>query len=165
MLIDKIKIPTQERLMFISAPIQVRNPVVVKAAVKLAEAISTDTPIKIDDLVRLPKLPAPSTDDSNALKPARDLDLQELESAHRVIMLYLWLAQKFEMVMTGGIDSVASQRKVECEVLIELGLKQAQSARLRREQEKQERKAQKAELLKQKKEGSVSAKATTEEKA
>ena len=140
---------------------------VVKAAVKMAEAISKDTPIKIDDLLRLPKPPAPSTTDSfisDTLKSAQDY-LQELESAHRVIMLYLWLGQKFEMILSGGIDSVASQRKVECEALIEVWLKQAQSARLRKEQENQERKARKAELLKQKKEGRGSAETTTEEAA
>ncbi|KAF9106556.1 RNA helicase [Mortierella sp. AM989] len=127
-ILDNIKMPVRERIPFISAPIQTRDPTSVNAAVILAKAVSDGRKISIDEIVRLPE---------KGSKEEDKLDLQKLESSHRVIMLYLWLSQRFENVMQGGIDSDASKRKVRCEVLINLALKQAEAKRLKQKAEEQ----------------------------
>ena len=74
--------PVRERIPFISAPIQVRNPLVVDASTKMARAVGDSKPLSIDDVISLPAEDA---------KKTQKLDLKLLESTHRIIMLYLWL--------------------------------------------------------------------------
>lgn len=74
--------PIRERIPFISAPIQVRDPIVVEAAIKMARAVSNSKPLTIDEVVSLP---------AEGSKMETKLELRPLESAHRIIMLYLWL--------------------------------------------------------------------------
>lgn len=76
--------PTRERLAFISAPIPIRNVLVVDAAKRMARAVGQSSSVTIDELVRLPK-------QSMTENPNQKLDLEHLESTHRVIMLYMWL--------------------------------------------------------------------------
>ncbi|KAF9193131.1 RNA helicase [Haplosporangium sp. Z 767] len=126
-ILDHIKLPVRTRIPFISAPIQVRDPMVVEAAVKMATAVSKAKPITIDDIITLPKKDS---------KEEQQLDLKPLESTHRIIMLYLWLSQRFVNVMSGGLGSDAMKRKARCEVLIEVALKQNEDKRLKKERER-----------------------------
>ncbi|KAG0329262.1 RNA helicase [Dissophora globulifera] len=122
-LIDKVPMAVRERITFISAPIQRRNPVVVEAAFKMARAVGNGKPLTIDEVIKLPK---------EFSKKMSRLDLQHLESTHRIIMLYLWLSQRFESVMTGGVESDAAMRKITCEKLIEIALRQEDDKRLKK---------------------------------
>ncbi|KAG0207615.1 RNA helicase [Mortierella sp. GBA30] len=133
-IMDKIKMPVRERILFIAAPIQVRDPIVVEAAVKMARAISNNKELTIDEVVNLPE---------DGSKRESKLELKPLESAHRVIMLYLWLSQRFTNVMKGGIESEATLRKGRCEKLIEKALMQAEDKRLKRQEERRAAKAAK----------------------
>ncbi|KAK3829252.1 MAG: P-loop containing nucleoside triphosphate hydrolase protein [Benniella sp.] len=81
-LLDKIKMPIRERIPFLSAPIQIRDDVLVKEAVKMAEAVAAGQAVSIDNFVKLPE---------EGSKKEKKPDLQRLESNHRTIMLYLWL--------------------------------------------------------------------------
>ncbi|KAF9359538.1 RNA helicase [Mortierella sp. AD094] len=129
-LLDNIKMPVRERIPFISAPIQVRDPTVVEATKKLARAVGDAKKISIDEVVRLPE---------EGSRQEKQLDLRLLESSHRIIMLYLWLSQRFGNVMQGGIESEASKRKARCEVLINMALSQAENKRLQKMMEKREK--------------------------
>ncbi|KAF9955365.1 RNA helicase [Mortierella alpina] len=128
-ILDKIKMPIRERIPFISAPIQVRDPTVVEAAIKMARAVSNSKPLTIDEVVNLP---------AEGSKMETKLELRPLESAHRIIMLYLWLSQRFTNVIQGGVESEATKRKARCETLIEMALKQAENKRLQMQRERQE---------------------------
>ncbi|KAG0273011.1 RNA helicase [Linnemannia exigua] len=136
-ILDKIQMPVRERITFIAAPIQVRDPMVVEAALQLARAVSVGKPMSVDEVIKLPSL--------SVLEKNVKLELRVLESTHRVIMLYLWLSQRFGDVFKGGIESDASKRKVQCETLIERALVQQDSARIKKLQVKRERKAEAAE--------------------
>ncbi|KAI7817086.1 P-loop containing nucleoside triphosphate hydrolase protein [Gamsiella multidivaricata] len=81
-IIDKIEMPVRERIPFIAAPIQLRNPAVVDAAVKMAGAVGASKPITVDEVVHVP---------AEGSREEENLDLGKLESSHRIIMLYLWL--------------------------------------------------------------------------
>ncbi|KAF9426493.1 RNA helicase [Podila epigama] len=81
-ILDNIDLTLSERIPFTSAPIQVRDPKVVEAAVKFARAVSSSRPCQIDEVVKLPVLDT---------KRDTELDLRNLETTHRIIMLYLWL--------------------------------------------------------------------------
>ncbi|KAG0022051.1 RNA helicase [Entomortierella chlamydospora] len=129
-LFDNIKMPVRERIPFISAPIQVRDDTVVTAAKKLAKAVGDAKKISIDEVVRLPEKDS---------RQEKDLDLRKLESSHRVIMLYLWLSQRFGNVIQGGIESDAAKRKTRCEVLIDMALKQAENKKLKKKREAAEK--------------------------
>ncbi|KAG0291237.1 RNA helicase [Linnemannia gamsii] len=128
-ILDNIKMPVRERIVFISAPIQVRDPTVVEAAVKMAQSVSNGNPLSIDEAVQLPSL--------SVLEKNARLDLRKLESSHRTIMLYLWLSQRFGDVFQGGLESDAAKRKVQCETLIEKALEQADDARLKKRQRRE----------------------------
>ncbi|KAK3844258.1 MAG: P-loop containing nucleoside triphosphate hydrolase protein [Linnemannia gamsii] len=82
-ILDKIQMPVRERITFISAPIQVRDPMVVEATLLLARAVSIGKPLSVDEVIKLPSL--------SVLEKNVKLELRVLESTHRVIMLYLWL--------------------------------------------------------------------------
>ncbi|KAG0032064.1 RNA helicase [Podila clonocystis] len=127
-ILDKVKLTIRERIPFISAPIQARDPIVVEASLKMARAVSLSKPLAVDAVVKLP-------DDSNQ---ELNLDLRILESSHRVIMLYLWLSQRFSDVLEGGVESEATQRKVHCEKLIEMALKQEEAKKIKKRQERAE---------------------------
>ncbi|KAF9402486.1 RNA helicase [Mortierella sp. AD011] len=129
-LFDNIKMPVRERIPFISAPIQVRDDTVVMAAKKLAKAVGDAKKISIDEVVRLPE---------KGSRQEKDLDLRKLESSHRVIMLYLWLSQRFGNVIQGGIESDAAKRKARCEVLIDMALKQAENKKLKKKRDAAEK--------------------------
>lgn len=86
--------PVRERIVFISAPIQVRDPTVVEAAVKMARSVSNGNPLLIDEAVQLPSL--------SVLEKKARLDLRKLESSHRVIMLYLWLRYEDMFIFNGA---------------------------------------------------------------
>ncbi|KAF9303946.1 RNA helicase [Mortierella antarctica] len=126
-ILDKVKLTIRERIPFISAPIQVRDPIVVEASLKMARAVSLSKPLAVDAVVQLP------VEDSNQ---ELNLDLRILESSHRVIMLYLWLSQRFSDVLEGGVESEATQRKVRCEKLIEMALKQEEVRKIKKRQER-----------------------------
>ncbi|KFH71454.1 hypothetical protein MVEG_01753 [Podila verticillata NRRL 6337] len=128
-ILDKVKLTIRERIPFISAPIQARDPIVVEASLKMAQAVSQSKPLAVDAVVQLP------TKDSNQ---ELHLDLRVLESSHRVIMLYLWLSQRFSDVLEGGLESEATQRKVRCEQLIEMALKQEEDRKTKKRQERAE---------------------------
>ncbi|KAG0341907.1 RNA helicase [Podila humilis] len=123
-IMDKVPLSIRERIPFISAPIQVRDTVVVEAAVKMAQAVSQTKKLAIEEVVQLPVVKKSNEETK--------LDLRLLESSHRVIMLYLWLSQRFADVMEGGLESAAAKRKLECENLIELALKQQENRRAER---------------------------------
>ncbi|KAI1312235.1 hypothetical protein EDD11_003035 [Mortierella claussenii] len=124
-ILDHIELPVRERLPFISAPIQVRDSMVVDAALKMARGVSIGKRVGIDEVVSLP---------SESSKMDK-LDLKTLESSHRIVMLYLWLSQRYPSAMTGGAESDAYKRKLQCETLIELALAQNESKRLKRVRE------------------------------
>ncbi|KAF9435290.1 RNA helicase [Entomortierella beljakovae] len=117
-LIDKISMPTRERIPFISAPIQTRDPTVVTAAIQLGNAVGKGKAISIDDVVKLPE-------------QETKLELQRLESSHRIIMLYLWLSQRFGNVMQGSLLSDAVVRKARCEELINIALEQSDDKKIK----------------------------------
>ncbi|KAI8597000.1 P-loop containing nucleoside triphosphate hydrolase protein [Dissophora ornata] len=81
-LVDPVQMSVRERIPFISAPIQVRIPLVATASVKMARAVGDSRPLTIDDVIDLP---------AEGAKKMQKLDLKHLESTHRIIMLYLWL--------------------------------------------------------------------------
>ncbi|KAF9328119.1 RNA helicase [Podila minutissima] len=132
-ILDKVRLTIRERIPFISAPIQVRDPIVVEASLKMARAVSLSKPLAVDAVVQLP------VEDSNK---ELNLDLRILESSHRVIMLYLWLSQRFSDVLEGGVESEATQRKVRCEKLIEMALKQEEARKIKKRQERAEKSEQ-----------------------
>ncbi|KAF9921990.1 RNA helicase [Linnemannia zychae] len=134
-ILDRIKMPIQDRITFVNAPIQTRDPMVVEAAVDMARAVSDGRAMAIDEVIQLPP--------QSAIKKNSKLDLRTLESSHRVIMLYLWLSQRFSDVFQGGLNCDAYKRKILCEALIEKALEQANSARLEKNQRKLARKAEK----------------------
>ncbi|KAF9956086.1 RNA helicase [Modicella reniformis] len=120
-ILDKVEMSIQERITFISAPINLRDDHVVTEAKKMAKAVSIGKHAPIDDFVKLPE-------DSQQL----DKRLQFLESSHRTIMLYLWLSQRFSNVLEGGVDSDANTRKIRCEELIKKALEQGDNRRTER---------------------------------
>ncbi|KAG0260493.1 RNA helicase [Mortierella polycephala] len=121
--LDRVKMPVRSRIHFISAPIQVRDAMVVLAAVKMATAVSNSKSLAIDNVIYLPK---------EGSRDEKELELRPLESTHRIIMLYLWLSQRFQNVMNGDLDSDAMKRKVRCERLIEVALREHEDKKLKR---------------------------------
>lgn len=81
-LLDKIKMPIRDRIVFVNAPIQTRDEMLLPKAIQMAKSVGSNMPTSIDDLILLPEL-------STARE--RKLNLKVLESTHRAIMLYLWL--------------------------------------------------------------------------
>ncbi|KAG0234497.1 hypothetical protein BGW42_006578 [Actinomortierella wolfii] len=128
-MLDHLPLNLNDRYPFISSPIPLRDKNLVPKAVRMAEALSAEKPISIDELVQLP---TETTDPAN-------LKLELLESDHRTIMLYLWLSQRFERIYEGGIESLAYKRKLQCERLIEASLRQQQTKRLLKQLVKKER--------------------------
>ncbi|KAF9123408.1 RNA helicase [Mortierella sp. 14UC] len=136
-ILDRVQMPVRDRVTFIAAPIQVRDPLVVEATVKLAQAVSTGKPMSVDDAIKLPPL--------SIIEKEVKLELRTLESTHRVIMLYLWLSQRFGDVFQGGPESDATKRKVQCEKLIERALVQQDSARIKKLEKRRAHEAEAAE--------------------
>ncbi|KAG0202596.1 RNA helicase [Mortierella sp. NVP41] len=130
-ILDHIKMPVAERITFIGAPIQIRDPMVVEAAVKMAKSVSVGRSLSVDEAVKLPSL--------KVILKAHEKEgglLRQLESSHRIIMLYLWLSQRFSNVFQGGLDCDATKRKIECERLIDVALKKQDNARVKKREEK-----------------------------
>ena len=76
--------PVAEKIVFLGAPIQIRDTMVVEAAVKMAKSVSVGRSLSIDEAIKLPESKVVEKDREGSL-------LRQLESSHRIIMLYLWL--------------------------------------------------------------------------
>ncbi|KAJ3297842.1 RNA helicase [Rhizoclosmatium sp. JEL0117] len=110
-LIQHIDLSLQDRYTLVAAPSNADDPFISKAMLKFSKAISDGTELALQDMVTLP---------SGAVKSPEKL--RELESWHKVIVLYIWLSFRFPSTFTG--TESASHLKRVCEDLITQSLDQ-----------------------------------------
>ena len=82
-LLEKLPLALADHFLFSIAPVDVRDPMVVKAMMEFAKKFCTHGRVGL----RLISLPPART-------PVTPLELQKLESAHKCLDLYLWLARR-----------------------------------------------------------------------
>ncbi|KAL0091254.1 P-loop containing nucleoside triphosphate hydrolase protein [Phycomyces blakesleeanus] len=78
--IERIKLPLRDRYQFVTAPVNVRNKTSLQVIEDLARIHSKSETQSLEDLTQLPDK-APEDEDG----------LMNLETAHKTIMLYMWL--------------------------------------------------------------------------
>lgn len=79
---DHLELSVRDRYQFISAPTPVRDQGCLEAITKMATAYSENKELTLDTLVKLPNSLRAITSQSK---------LDQLESSHKIIMLYKWL--------------------------------------------------------------------------
>ncbi|KAJ3138732.1 RNA helicase [Geranomyces variabilis] len=107
--IESVPLTLRDRYTFILAPVDLRNPEMATQMRRFAEAQSEGLECHLDDCVILGDQPPQSID-----------ELKDLEAQHRLIILYMWLSQRFPETFTDS-DS-AHHLKRRCEALIDRGL-------------------------------------------
>ncbi|KAI9488567.1 P-loop containing nucleoside triphosphate hydrolase protein [Zychaea mexicana] len=79
-IIEHVPLDLRDRYQFVNAPVNLRNPSVVKAFIKMTEMYSNMEPCDLNDMATLPRNPVKSPE-----------ELKLLEGSHKIIMLYMWL--------------------------------------------------------------------------
>lgn len=82
---DSMSLSLRDRYQFVSAPTPIRDKECVKAVADMASAYSRNEKIDLRDLISLPTNAKPTPEIASKLK------LEELESCHKIIMIYMWL--------------------------------------------------------------------------
>ncbi|KAJ3037475.1 ATP-dependent RNA helicase supv3l1, mitochondrial [Rhizophlyctis rosea] len=109
-LIESIPLNLRDRFTFVQSPCPVRDTFVAACMLKFARCHAEGREcLMTADVISLPKSVPEGMD-----------ELRELESAHRGLILYLWLGQRFPETFTDL--ETASHLKRECEALINYGL-------------------------------------------
>ncbi|KAG2180195.1 hypothetical protein INT43_003984 [Umbelopsis isabellina] len=121
---DSMNLSLRDRYQFVSAPTPIRDKECVKAVADMASAYSRNEKIDLKDLINLP-----------AAKPTNEmaskLKLEELESCHKVIMIYMWLGMRFPDHFVTAPEE-AAQIKERTELLIDKALRRANTQDLQK---------------------------------
>ncbi|KAJ3028344.1 UNVERIFIED_CONTAM: RNA helicase [Siphonaria sp. JEL0065] len=128
-LIQEIDLTLQDRYTLVSSPADPKNPLVANAFVKFAKCISDGEEISLQEIVRLPDEPVANSE-----------KLRELESFHKVVILYLWLGFRFPSIFTA--TESASHLKRGCEDLINRSLDMMHDKKVEARVDRQVKKAQ-----------------------
>ncbi|KAI9106182.1 P-loop containing nucleoside triphosphate hydrolase protein [Phlyctochytrium arcticum] len=123
-LIEKIALTLRDRYVFVLAPTNVKDPISAGAMTALARAHSNGTTMLIGKMLDLPES-APTDLES----------LRDLEAQHRIIILYMWLAQRFPDTFVEP-EATLHFLKRRCEELINLGLASLKFQRKSRKKKK-----------------------------
>ncbi|ORX92474.1 P-loop containing nucleoside triphosphate hydrolase protein, partial [Basidiobolus meristosporus CBS 931.73] len=115
-LIDELPMSIQERYQFVTAPANIKDPVVSKSLLQFATDFSDGAISPLDMHINLP-----------SKAPKSMAELKNLEAYHRVILLYMWLSYRFPDIFNSS-DS-ARQLKTTCEGLINESLRNMHFAR------------------------------------
>ncbi|KAI9323150.1 P-loop containing nucleoside triphosphate hydrolase protein [Dichotomocladium elegans] len=110
-LIDHIQLGLRDRYQFVFAPVPLRQAKCVRAFQDMVDYYSQNKRFSLEDLTKLPEK-APSTPES----------LSDLESSHKIIMLYMWLSLRFPEHFITPQDE-ALKIKLRCETLIDESLR------------------------------------------
>ncbi|CAG8511518.1 7819_t:CDS:10 [Paraglomus brasilianum] len=116
--IQPVEMSIADRYAFVTSPVNTSDVLVMAYLTKFAQMYGKKEPCHLESLVRLPEQ-APTTPEV----------LKELESAHRVIMLYLWLSYRFPDVFVSVENAI--ETKARCESLIHESLQTIQFSRKR----------------------------------
>ncbi|CAO3622400.1 unnamed protein product [Mucor fragilis] len=77
--LEHIKLPLKDRYQFVTAPVNIRTDTSMEMIERLAKTFSENKTCTLNDVIELPNVLAPES------------ALENLESSHRNIMLYMWL--------------------------------------------------------------------------
>ncbi|KAI8646471.1 P-loop containing nucleoside triphosphate hydrolase protein [Parasitella parasitica] len=105
--IEHIQLPLKDRYQFVTAPVSIRTESSIDTIVHLADKFSKNEICTLNDVISLPNITTGSA-----------LELVALESAHKNIMLYMWLSMRYPDVFT-TTQELANSMKIRCEVMID----------------------------------------------
>ncbi|KAK4519679.1 uncharacterized protein ATC70_009918 [Mucor velutinosus] len=117
--LEHIKLPLKDRYQFVTAPVNIRTDSSMEMIERLAETFSENKTCTLDDVITLP----------NALEPGSVLE--NLESSHRNIMLYMWLSLRYPDTFTTTPEH-SNAVKTRCEVMIDDVLKSTSYAKAKK---------------------------------
>ncbi|CAJ0868347.1 5555_t:CDS:10 [Entrophospora sp. SA101] len=114
--IEHIHLTIPERFIFVTAPINTNDLYLMKKVQMFARLHGEGKEVLLEDFVRI----------SDKI-PSNTIELKELESKHRTIMLYLWLTYRLPETFVGS--DVAKETKSKCEDLIHESLQSLKFAK------------------------------------
>ncbi|KAJ3400918.1 hypothetical protein CcCBS67573_g05700 [Chytriomyces confervae] len=112
-MIQEIDLTLSDRYTLVAAPCNADNGIISASMMKFARAISSGDELSLEDskLVFVPQEPVKSSE-----------KLRELESMHKIIVLYLWLSFRFPSIFTSV--EAAQHLKTESEIMIARSLEE-----------------------------------------
>ncbi|KAJ3075735.1 RNA helicase [Podochytrium sp. JEL0797] len=129
-LIQEVDLSLQDRYTLVASPANADEGMISMALLKFAKTISSGDEILLSDVVRLPDEP-----------PRGAEKLKDLESCHKVIILYMWLSIRFPSTFTGV--ETASHLKRVCEDLINKSLDLLHNEKVQQKWDREMKRAEK----------------------
>ncbi|KAF1805349.1 P-loop containing nucleoside triphosphate hydrolase protein [Mucor lusitanicus] len=117
--LEHIKLPLKDRYQFVTAPVNIRTDASMEMIERLAQTFSENKTCTLDDVITLPNTLAPES------------ALENLESSHRNIMLYMWLSLRYPETFTTTTEH-SNAVKTRCEVMIDDVLKSTSYAKAKK---------------------------------
>ncbi|CAO3659007.1 unnamed protein product [Umbelopsis ramanniana] len=109
---DHLELSVRDRYQFVSAPTPLRDTACLQAVVDMATSFSKNEDINLKNLVKLPAVKESVT----------KTKLDQLESCHKIIMIYKWLSMRFPDNFVTSAEE-AGELKEQCELQIDEALK------------------------------------------